>query len=306
METTFASWPSLEKSAKVLSSKHFSGGVSGLFYYDYSPQGQSDKPAVILVHGLGDEADTWRHIIRPLGEAGYRVLAPDLPGFGRSAVSRRSSIGCHRDAVLTLAETVLGNPEQGCFLIGSSMGAAVTEAAALVNDRIKALILIDGCIPLEASDSSQILLSALPFYGKKWYRSYRADPERAWKSLFSYYADIEALSEEDKAFLRKRVMDRVCSSSQEQGYFSSLRSMIVQSLRTSYYRQIGNWPGKVALIWGEKDRIVPRSQAEQFIKLRGVNATELFTIPDAGHLPHQEKPIETAEIILAFLREVEK
>ena len=51
-----------------------------VFYYD---AGKQDKPAALLVHGLGDEADTWRHLIKPLSQF-WRVIAPDLPGFGRS------------------------------------------------------------------------------------------------------------------------------------------------------------------------------------------------------------------------------
>jgi pimeloyl-ACP methyl ester carboxylesterase len=302
MDTVFTCWPALEPLAKSLPSRRF----PGLFYYGYGPQKTEDKPGIILIHGLGDEGDTWRHIIRPLGDAGYRVLAPDLPGFGRSAIKKRSGLVVHRDAVLELAETVLENNGQGCILVGSSMGCAIAEAAALANNRIKTLILVGGCFPVASPDSSRILLMALPFIGKKWYRSFRTEPEKAWQSLFSYYADIQSLSEDDKFFLRRRVMDRVCSESQEHGYFSSLRSMIFQSLRASYYRRIGSWPGKIAMIWGEKDKIMPVKEAESFIKLRGGNTTELYTIPGAGHLPQQEKPEETAEIILEFLRKQEK
>jgi len=306
MDTFFKLWPSLETYAKLFPSKRF----PGLFYYDYDPQSasRSGKPVLILIHGLGDEADTWRHLIPLLGAAGYRTLAPDLPGFGRSPVSRYSSIGRHRDAVLELTEAAASGPgsEQEIVLIGSSMGAVVAEAAALAANApaIKALVLMDGCAPAQYPGSAQILLSALPFTGKKWYRSFRNDPQRAWQSLTSYYADINSLPEADKEFLRGRVMDRVSSPSQERGYFSSLRSMIFQSLRSSYYRRIKDWPGKIALIWGEEDVMMPRAVAQSFIKLRENNATELTLIPGAGHLPHQEKPAETAQAILAFLQKV--
>jgi pimeloyl-ACP methyl ester carboxylesterase len=302
METSFKCWSSLEPMAKTLPSKHH-----GLFYYDYGPQSTSGKPILILIHGLGDEADTWRHIIKPLGEAGYRVLAPDLPGFGRSATNKRSSVALHRDAVLSLAEAVSENQEQDFVLIGSSMGATIAEAAALVSNRIRALSLLDGCSPMESSGgSSQILLSALPVYGSRRYRSFRKYQDRAWLSLFSYYADLQKLSDEDKNFLRTRVVERVNSVSQERGYLSTLRSLIFHNLRSAYYKQIGSWPGKIALIWGEKDNIMPVSNAGFFIKLRGTNTTELFSIHGAGHLPHQEKPAETADVILQFLWRLEK
>jgi pimeloyl-ACP methyl ester carboxylesterase len=323
MDTFFKLWPSMETYAKLFPSRRF----PGLFYYDYDFQSASQpgKPLLILIHGLGDEADTWRHLIPLLGAAGYRVLAPDLPGFGRSPISRYSSLNRQRDAVLELAEAVSGvDSEQGIVLIGSSMGAAVAEAAVLastdLNHRknhntngqsgtigaptIKALVLMDGCIPAKYPGSAQIFFTALPFTGKKWYRSFRNNPSKAWQSLTSYYADINSLPEADREFLRNRVMDRVLSLSQERGYFSSLRSMIFQSLRSSYYRRIGNWQGKIALIWGKEDLMMPHSVAQSFKKLRGGKTTELILISGAGHLPHQEKPKETAEAILTFLRNV--
>ena len=50
-----------------------------IFLYDSA----GDGPPLILLHGLQDEADTWRHIYGALA-AQYRVIAPDLPRCGRS------------------------------------------------------------------------------------------------------------------------------------------------------------------------------------------------------------------------------
>lgn len=46
-------------------------------------------PTIVLVHGLGVSADYWWRNGPPLAAAGYRVLAPDLPGYGRSKGPRR-------------------------------------------------------------------------------------------------------------------------------------------------------------------------------------------------------------------------
>jgi pimeloyl-ACP methyl ester carboxylesterase len=45
---------------------------------------QGSGPAVVLLHGFPDSADMWRHQIPALVTAGYRVIAPDLRGFGNS------------------------------------------------------------------------------------------------------------------------------------------------------------------------------------------------------------------------------
>jgi pimeloyl-ACP methyl ester carboxylesterase len=41
-------------------------------------------PSLVLVHGFGAFGDQWRYNLAPLADAGYRVFAPTLPGFGRS------------------------------------------------------------------------------------------------------------------------------------------------------------------------------------------------------------------------------
>lgn len=45
---------------------------------------RGDGPPLVLLHGLGLSADIWRPHLSPLAHAGYRVLAPDAPGFGDS------------------------------------------------------------------------------------------------------------------------------------------------------------------------------------------------------------------------------
>jgi pimeloyl-ACP methyl ester carboxylesterase len=48
----------------------------------YDPSHQ--KPLILLVHGAPELAFTWRHIIAPLAEQGYHVVAPDQRGYGRT------------------------------------------------------------------------------------------------------------------------------------------------------------------------------------------------------------------------------
>src|SRR5262249_23553637 len=70
-----------------------------LHYYE---AGAPDAPPLILIHGLGDEADTWRHVLIPLSQQ-YRVIALDLPGFGRSARPRRAyTLGFYAQSVASL------------------------------------------------------------------------------------------------------------------------------------------------------------------------------------------------------------
>lgn len=302
----FSPWPALASFGKTLELKTSLKNVS-LFYYEV-PAGAfasgvlkpaAGNPLVVLVHGLGDEADTWRRLIPPLSGAGCRVIAVDLPGFGRSG--GRGNYRRHRDAVLEIIKHAR-HPGK-CVLVGSSMGAVVAEAAAFAaGSPVNGLVLIDGCIPTGSPVPKPLAVMALPWLGKKWYRAFRSDHEGARKSLFPYYADIASLPAEDRDFLRERVVDRVTSPVQERSYFSTLRSMLVvwQFMSGGMEKRAASWPGSLTLIWGAEDRIVPKAQGEYFQTVR--KDAELHVIPGAGHLPHQEQPEACAKIILDFLR----
>jgi pimeloyl-ACP methyl ester carboxylesterase len=291
-------WPSLAPYARSLP---VPGGE--LFYYDTITDDATNKSAIVLIHGLGDEADTWRHIFPLLAAAGYRVIAPDLPGFGRSIWKGRINMHCHCKAILRLITMAdIASPENPAILAGSSLGAAVCEMAASKRpDLVKALILIDGCFPIQNKIDKELLPLMLPSVGKRWYRSFRKNHETAWKSLYPYYADLDAMSGEDREFLRERVIARVESENQERGYLSTLSSMNVFFIFNGWRisRRIKTYPGKIAILWGEKDRVLPVEKAALFRGLRP--EAKITLIPGAGHLPHQEKYEETAAHMLQFI-----
>ena len=99
-----------------------------------------EGPPLVMVHGLGCSADYWMRNGAPLAAAGFRVLAPDLPGFGRTEGPRFGlSIPEQAVAVEGFAEALgLG---RGAFLGHSLSCQSVTELAATRPERVSALVL---------------------------------------------------------------------------------------------------------------------------------------------------------------------
>jgi pimeloyl-ACP methyl ester carboxylesterase len=61
-------------------------GVNGITMHalEAGYDGGGSKPAVLLIHGFPELAYSWRHVMMPLANAGYHVIAPDQRGYGRS------------------------------------------------------------------------------------------------------------------------------------------------------------------------------------------------------------------------------
>jgi pimeloyl-ACP methyl ester carboxylesterase len=211
----------------------------------------------------------------------------------------------HRQVVTQLITmTGAARPEKPAVLAGSSLGAGLAEMVAYKSPHlVKAMILLDGCIPFEFKADKAMVLMSLPFVGKGWYRAFRNNHEAAWKSLYPYYGNLDAMSEADKSFLRERVIARVESDNQERGYFATMRSMnTFFLLRRRTAMRIGRYaPTKIALLWGEQDRVFLSRRAELLRRLRP-DARFTF-IAGAGHLPHQEKPDACAAEMLRFMAE---
>ena len=282
-------WPSLIPYARELK---LSGENENLFLYDTGTEGKA--PAIILIHGLGDEADSWRHLIPLL--APRRVIAPDLPGFGRS--SGRSGVSLKRHA-RAIAELLV---ETGpAILVGSSMGAVVAELAAFsVPALAVGLVMLDGGLPSTERLSPAMLRMLTPFLGERTYRAFRNDHAAAYSSLEPYYADLAGLPEIDRTFLRGRVIARVESETQLRAYFASMRSLVMTAATGSgrLARSLAAYPGNILLGWGEQDRIMSRDTARAIQAVR--KDAKLVIFPGAGHLPQQETPAAVAEAITAF------
>lgn len=291
---TMIPWSDLLPYAKTLQTEQGS-----LFLYDteFSP---SDI-TLLCVHGLGDEADSFRHLF-PILKNQFRIIALDLPGFGRSCSKQKAAIKNHINAVEQIL-TFINGP---VVLVGSSMGAIIAEAAAVRNPvQVKALILLDGVLPAKTKPSAGLLLMAMPFLGKSWYKAFRKNHGAAYQSLVPFYADLEALPQDDRGFLRARVINRVESETQCHAYFSSLRSLIAYTIfsSSSLVKKIRQFSGKILVIWGEEDSQMPIETPAYLLSIRP--DAHFVKLPQTGHLPHQENPKETADAILQFLLTIE-
>jgi pimeloyl-ACP methyl ester carboxylesterase len=268
-------------------------GGRRLFYYD---AGAGAAAPLILVHGIGDEADTWRRVL-PILARRRRVIALDLPGFGRSEGPR----GGYALAFFARAlADLLGALGLGrAALAGHSLGAAVAQRLTLARpELVERLALISGGLPTTPSrPPRQLWLFLAPGLGEAIYTSLRRSQDGAYATLRPYYYDLDALPPDERAFLRERVWARVWSAPQRRAFLSALRWLAVdQAARANAFRdRLSKLPTPTRLIWGEHDLIAPIGAGQALARL--LPAAELRVIAGCGHQPQQERPEELVELL---------
>lgn len=109
-----------------------------LHLYDAGPE---DGPVVVLAHGFPELAYSWRHQIPALASAGYRVLAPDQRGYGRS--TRPEAIEAYD--IVHLTDDLLGLLDDvgadDAVFVGHDWGSMVVWQQALLNpDRVRGVV----------------------------------------------------------------------------------------------------------------------------------------------------------------------
>lgn len=260
--------------------------LSGLSLFIFEA-GAAAAPPLVLIHGLGDEADTWRHVFLPLAER-HHVMALDLPGFGRSDQPDRAyTLDFFRQAVVELMDT-LGLRQAA--LMGSSLGAVIAQTVALAHpNRVSELVLVDGTLTSRAQKVSPVILQmALPGLGERMYTGLRGSPDAAYASLRPYYADLDALPEADRAFLYQRVNERVWSDGQRRAFLSVLRQLVwrLPLQQRGHEAQLGRLATPTRVFWGERDVINSVESGRALVTVQP--SAVLRVLPGAGHLPHQE------------------
>ncbi len=234
-------------------------------------------PVLILIHGLGGSADVWRADMSLLA-TNYRVIALDLPGYGKSDRPKADySIQYQAGAVKAFIDA-LGADKVA--LAGSSAGGWIAALVALdIPDRVSHLILVDSAgLQREAS------LPALPL-----------DPatrEEQRALLLALFAD--------KARVTESLVD------EQWDYRRDIRPTVeaaLESLKTSapfLDDRLKDIRVPTLIIWGKQDALVPPKAAEQLSG--GIRGSKLVMIDDAGHLPQVEQPKAFARAVKRFVK----
>ena len=96
----------------------------------YLACGPDDGPLIVFAHGWPELSISWRHQLPCFGALGFRAVAPDMRGYGRSSVYRRHEDYALRESVADLLELVDSLGRERAVFVGHDWGAPVVWALA--------------------------------------------------------------------------------------------------------------------------------------------------------------------------------
>jgi pimeloyl-ACP methyl ester carboxylesterase len=297
-------------------------------------------PLVILLHGFPESWYSWRHQLPALAKAGYRVVAPDLRGYGKS--DKPAAVEDYDIHKLTADVVGLIDAfgEKTAILIGHDWGAAIAWNSVLLHpERYTALVAMS--VPYSGRPTSSPTATLKKAQGDNFYYTlYFQEPGVAEKEfdadprgfLSRLYLSPDSPREPPMITDRRRVaggwiprmgapkglpewltqkdLDYYVDEFTEAGFRGGI----------NFYRNSErNWETTpqlagakitvpVRFIAGARDGVIRRGgegTVEELTQRMSRVVTDLrgvVLIPEAGHWVQQEKPQETNAAIIEFLK----
>ena len=250
----------------------------------------------MLLSALGESALDWRWVLPTLART-HQVYALDLPGFGYSGKpSADYSPAFFARFISSYLDTL--RIEQAVVL-GNSLGGLIALRLTLSEPaRVRALGLVASA-GLGREVTYALRLPTLPGYGEvavAWGKTPFGAAQRALLRVPLLFArpervPAEWISEHNRLAQLPGYMEAVEAALRAQIDLGGQREVLVDRL--------ADLEVPTLVVWGERDRVFPYSQAQKAVSQLRQGFLEL--IPDCGHLPHVEKPERFALILGRFL-----
>ncbi len=271
--------------------------AGGRIAYDVAGAG-SQGPLIVLSPGMADTRSTYRFLVPPLVEAGYRVASVDLRGHGESSTGWESYN--HADTAGDLVAVIekLGGP---AVLVGQSFsGAAVTIAAATRPDLVSGLVEIDPFTrPLTFSVGAFLRNS----------HNYRRGAIALMR--FALTGNVKAWAGYlDIAYPGRKPADwdswlaALLTNLRDGGRVAAVRKMMTASAtQKQAAAQLADVHCPVLIVMGsdDSDFADPEAEAAGIVGQLPAGVGEYTMIERAGHYPHAEFPEQVSAAVLRFL-----
>jgi len=269
---------------------------------EWEPASEASGVTALLLHGFMDAAATWDLVAPRLSEAGLRVLAPDLRGFGDGPRVSAGGYYYFPDYVLDVTGLVEALVPQGAplLVVGHSMGGSVaTLFAGCFPERVTKLVVVEGVGPPDSEHAQSAERM------RRWIDEVRAVRGRDGKTMASRDEALRRLAGNhprvDRAVLESRL--DALARPLEDGRLA-WKADPLHGTRTPipfFTESFKSFARRVTcpvlfVSGGPLGWHPPDEEA----RVSAFPHVERIEIPDAGHMMHWSHPGDLARAIVAF------
>lgn len=232
---------------------------------------------ILVLHGWGVGSESWVGVAELMAKEGYRVIVPDMPGFGKSAVPEKPwTVDDYVEWVKDFADKL---EMDGFILIGHSFGGQVAaKFCAICPKKVDKLVLCAAAVVRKPRLGSRQILA-----------KYLAKTKIIFQNIpFGIYPVL------------RKIVYRIAGTrdyAQLQGVMAQTFLNVVGESVIESARQIKT---PTLIVWGDKDRETPIEDAHEINK--AIAGSRLEIIPGAGHKLHRTHAQILAEKIINFLK----
>lgn len=258
---------------------------------------EGSGPPVVLLHGGTGGGANWFRLFAPLAQR-YRVLAPDLPGFGLSAhAAPGAPLG--RSAAQLLDRWLGEHGVEGALVVGTSFGGlAALRLAQHSPGRVSRLLLL-AAAGLGRGVHPLVRLAAVPGLTHAAVGPTRRGTTLLFRTLLT--ADRSDLADRQRAAL----LDYLHTSARAAGtrYLAATLRLFVSvrgQREVLTAEELRTLPQAVAVVWGARDRFLPVRHARRAGRLCPRAST--LILERVGHSPNWEAPAAVVTAIHELAR----
>ena len=267
-----------------------------LFYREAGP---ANAPTVVLLHGFPTSSNMYRNLIPALATK-YRVIAPDYPGFGHSAVPPRDQFQYTFAHLADLTDRLLTELRADQYaLYVMDYGAPVGYRLALKHpERVTALVVQNGNAYEEGLKAFWNPIKAYWASGSTADREVLRGATTLAATREQYLDGVKDPSRIDPTawLVDQALLDRRGNAEIQLDLFYDYRTNV--ALYPKFHEFFRNRQPPTLIVWGRNDKIFPAEGAQAY--LRDLPKAELHLL-DSGHFALEDKGAEIAALMLNFL-----
>jgi pimeloyl-ACP methyl ester carboxylesterase len=253
----------------------------------HAVHGPRDGPAVLLIHGYPYDRAMWRFLVGPLTANGYRVLLPDLPGFGQSDPQPGMSMDSMADDVARLLDRL---KVAKVAVVGFSMGGYVALAfAARHAQRLLGLALLDSKADADSPEGKQKREATLKEVAEHGVRAVVPGLIAAQLTEATRVSQLLLVEEVRAMMLRQS----------KAGVLAAVAAMRDRPDRTALMPSLAV---PVLALVGEADKVTPPANATAMAD--AAKDGRFIAIAGAAHLTPMEQPRAVTDAVLDWLERV--